>query len=128
MDHSGTIYVASFCNFFRDPSTDNFNFFKLNPSVIATHIIEYVRNCLQSKPENLDLLERELKKELTKVTAEQAKDSLAAKPSPDLAKANNNVTKAEANIPPIGDGIVNTDAATQLQPDLVDERINAKLF
>lgn len=67
---------------------------------MATHIIEFVRNCLQSKPENLELLERELKKELSKVSAEQASD-----------------------------GIVNADAANQLQPDLlVDERINAKLF
>jgi uncharacterized protein YpmB len=67
---------------------------------MASHIIEFVRNCLQSKPENLEILERELKKELSKVSAEQASD-----------------------------GIVNADAANQLQPDLlVDERINAKLF
>jgi hypothetical protein len=40
------VYIASFCNFLRDPQPDNFNFFKLNPAVMSTHITDYVKNCL----------------------------------------------------------------------------------
>lgn len=46
LDHSGTVYVASFCNYLRDPVSGGFNFFKLNPSLLQTHINEYVKNCL----------------------------------------------------------------------------------
>jgi hypothetical protein len=46
LDRSGTVYIASFCNFLRDPSVEGFNFFKLNPAVLSTHINEYVKNCL----------------------------------------------------------------------------------
>jgi hypothetical protein len=56
LDHSGTIYIASFCHYLRDPEADRMCFFKLNPSLLSTHIIEYIKNCLQSRPENLEML------------------------------------------------------------------------
>ena len=52
LDHSGTVYIASFCNYLRDPE-ESFNFFKLNAHVLTTHINEYIKNCLVSRPENL---------------------------------------------------------------------------
>ena len=56
LDHSGTIYIASFCHYLRNPDHENLNFFKLNPSLLSTHIMEYIKNCLQTRPENLDIL------------------------------------------------------------------------
>ena len=67
IDHSGSIYIASFCNFLRDPQ--HFNFFKLNPAVLSAHITDYIRNCLASRPEQLDTLELELKKEMFRATS-----------------------------------------------------------
>jgi hypothetical protein len=64
LDRDGTIYIASFCNYLRDPQINHFNFFKLNPSILTAHITDYVRNCLGSKPEQIDLLESEFKKEI----------------------------------------------------------------
>jgi hypothetical protein len=102
LDHSGTVYIASFCNYFRDPLAERFNFFKLNPSLVSTHINDYVKNCLQSKPENLELLEKEIKKEIIKVRQNQ-----------------------EAS-----DEAQNEDEGKTLIPLdlLLDERINAKLL
>lgn len=66
LDHSGTIYIASFCNFLRDPQSQTFNFFKLNPAVLSAHITDYIRNCMASRPEQLEVLENEIKKEIIK--------------------------------------------------------------
>lgn len=72
--------------------------------MLSSHINEYVKNCLQSKPENLDLLERELKKELLK-SPQQDDDLLNLLP--------------EANV----------GGQNELPVDLLlNERINAKLL
>ena len=35
LDRSGQIYIASFCSYLHDSKIANFNFFKLNPSIIS---------------------------------------------------------------------------------------------
>ena len=64
LDRSGQIYITSFCSYLRDSRVAYFNFFKLNPSIMTTHINDYLRNCLTAKPELLRTLEGELKKEI----------------------------------------------------------------
>ena len=71
LDRSGQIYISSFCSYLQDPKLANFNFFKLNPSVMTNHITDYMRNCLTAKPELLKTLETELKKEIFWRTREQ---------------------------------------------------------
>ena len=71
LDRSGQIYISSFLAYLTDPTVANFNFFKLNPSIMTNHVTEYIRNCLTAKPELLRTLEGELKKEIFWKTREQ---------------------------------------------------------
>lgn len=71
LDRSGQIYITSFCSYLTDNTVAHFNFFKLNPSVMTGHIVDYLRNCLTAKPELLKTLEGELKKEIFWKTREQ---------------------------------------------------------
>jgi hypothetical protein len=97
LDRSGQVYITSFCSYLGDSRISNFNFFKLNPSIMTTHITDYLRNCLTAKPELMKTLEGELKKEIFWKTREQLrleaglegrdpKDPRANRPEEDLVE------------------------------------------
>jgi hypothetical protein len=49
LDRNGLIYIASVVQYLMDQKLSNFNFFKVNSSVITAHITDYVRNCISSR-------------------------------------------------------------------------------
>ena len=74
MDRSGQLYIASFCNYLQNPDLSEFNFFKVNQQVIANNIIEYLRNVLATRPEQLESLEKSFRYDLaSKRREEEAK-------------------------------------------------------
>lgn len=74
LDRSGQLYIASFCNYLQNPNLSEFNFFKVNQQVIANNIIEYLRNVLATRPEQLESLEKSFRYDLaSKRREEEAK-------------------------------------------------------
>ena len=133
LDRSGQIYITSFCNYIRDPTVAAFNFFKLNPSALTNHVVEYLRNCLTGKPELLRTLESELKKEIFWRAREQQKLEAGMDDSQPKEPLNDDLVEIDS------DGALNMDEEPKKKkkkkdPDqppldlLLRESINAKLL
>lgn len=60
------VYITSFCEYLRNNSSKNINFFKVNTNVIANMISEYVKNSVETTPNCISELEAEFKQELWK--------------------------------------------------------------
>lgn len=61
LDRDQQVYVTSFCEYLKDPTTDSVNYFKVNKTVIANQISNYVKNSIESSPDCLLKLEEEFK-------------------------------------------------------------------
>lgn len=113
----------------------HFNFFKMNPSVLTTHVTDYIRNCLTAKPELLKTLEGELKKEVFWRTRElQRKEAGLDGPDPKDPRLKEQDDLVEID----SDGALVKDEPLKQkkkkgpnQPPsdlLLEERVNAKLL
>jgi Ca2+-binding EF-hand superfamily protein len=53
LDRTNQLYIPSFCEYLRNPSMRNFNFFKVNPTILTTQIGDYVKNSVESRKDSM---------------------------------------------------------------------------
>lgn len=66
LDRDQQIYITSFCDYLKNPSSTTINFFKVNKAIISAQIADYVKNSIESAPDCILALEEEFKKEIWK--------------------------------------------------------------
>ena len=64
LDRDQQIYITSFCDYLKNPSSTTINFFKVNKAIISGQIADYVKNSIESTPDCILALEEEFKKEI----------------------------------------------------------------
>jgi len=99
LDRDQQVYITSFNEYLKDPSSTKINFFKVNKNIISQQIADYVKNSIEASPDILMMLEDEFKKEIWKTVKSFQRD-------PD------DIAEPEVIPPDI----------------LIKEKINAKLF
>ena len=95
------MYITSFCEYLKQPSSQKINFYKVNTNVIANQISEYVKNSVEASSDCVAKLEEEFKQEIWKNSKLRLQDG-------------NRDEEDEIDVIP-------TDL-------LINEKINAKLF
>lgn len=63
LDRNDQVYVQSLIEFLRNPSMQNFNFFKVHPTIIVNLIAGHIKEEITQAPETLAQIESELKQE-----------------------------------------------------------------
>lgn len=96
------MYITSFCEYLKNPSSTTINYFKVNKAIISGQIADYVKNSIETAPECLLTLEDEFKKEIWKHVRSLQKDT--------------------------DDGRTQDEMAVIPADLLLKEKINAKLF
>lgn len=96
------MYITSFCEYLKNPSSTTINYFKVNKAIISGQIADYVKNSIESSPECLLILEDEFKKEIWKNVRSLQRDADDGRSQDELA-------------------VIPADL-------LLKEKINAKLF
>lgn len=66
LDRNQKLYITSFCEYMRNKSAKQINFFKVNTNVIANQISEFVRNSVETTPNCIESLEDDFKQEIWK--------------------------------------------------------------
>jgi len=66
LDRDQQVYITSFCEYMKQPSSQKINFYKVNSNVIMTQISEYVRNAVETNQDCIIKLEEEFKQEIWK--------------------------------------------------------------
>ena len=101
LDRDQQVYITSFCEYLKSPSSQKINFYKVNTNVIANQISEYVKNSVETSPDCIAKLEEEFKQEIWKNSKLRMQEF-------------NTEEQSEIDVIP-------TDL-------LINEKINAKLF